>query len=187
MNILSKILKFYYLHQTLSPLRMRSQNIYDFPSPHHTDTTYQIRKRLTQQFFLEEDVNGQRKTKVARRRTPSHTHLYRHTLAQEPLHRDYEFYNFGGAFRIYQYYIHSFTNPCPGLEMKYFKEIMHFHYMIYMTTPQHKIPYSGHNVHDIYNFGGPYHGHHYSMLSLSCPKFNPPFPLGMGGYGIYNV
>ena len=42
---------------------------------------------------------------------------------------------------------------------------MYFHYITYMATPQHKNPWSG--GHEIYNFGGPFLGHHYYTLSLS--------------------
>ena len=34
-----------------------------------------------------------------------------------------------------------------------------------MATPQHKTPCPG--VHEIYNFGRPFLGHHYYILSLS--------------------
>ena len=42
---------------------------------------------------------------------------------------------------------------------------MHFHYMTYMATPQHKNPCPG--GHEIYNFGRPFLGHHYYVRSLS--------------------
>ena len=45
------------------------------------------------------------------------------------------------------------------------KEIMQFHFMTYLTTPQHKNPYP--MGHDIYNFGRPLFGHLYYILGLS--------------------
>ena len=37
--------------------------------------------------------------------------------------------------------------------------------MTYMAAPQHKNPCPG--IHEIYNFGRPFLGHHYYILSLS--------------------
>ena len=48
-----------------------------------------------------------------------------------------------------------------------FKEIMHFHFMTYMTTPKHKNPCRG--GHLISNFGRPFLVHYYYILSLSEP------------------
>ena len=47
----------------------------------------------------------------------------------------YEIYNFGKPFLGHHYYILSLSDPCPGVEKKIFKEIMHFYYMTYMATP----------------------------------------------------
>ena len=44
------------------------------------------------------------------------------------------------------------------------EEILHFHYMTYMVTPQHKNPYSG--GHEFYYLGRPFLVHHYYTLSL---------------------
>ena len=63
------------------------------------------------------------------------------------------------------YYIPSSSGLCLDVEKKIFKDIMHFHYMTYMTTPQHKNPSPG--GHEIYNFGRPFLGHHHYILSLS--------------------
>ena len=52
---------------------------------------------------------------------------------------------------------------CLGVEQKIFIEIIHFHYMIYMAMPQHKNPCPG--GHEIYNFGGPFLGHHLICLN----------------------
>ena len=52
-----------------------------------------------------------------------------------------------------------------GSREEIFKEIMHFYYMTYMTTPEHKNPCSG--GHEIYNFGRSFLGHHYYMYLLS--------------------
>ena len=42
---------------------------------------------------------------------------------------------------------------------------MHFPYMKYMATPYHKDPCP--RVHEIYNFGRTFLGHHYYILILS--------------------
>ena len=42
---------------------------------------------------------------------------------------------------------------------------MHFHYMTYMATPQHKNPCPGGD--EIYKFGRPFLGYHNYILSLS--------------------
>mgnify|MGYP003692425057 CR=1 FL=1 len=52
-----------------------------------------------------------------------------------------------------------------GVEKKIFKEMMHFHYMTYMATPYYKNPCP--EGHEIYNFGRPFLGNHYYILSLS--------------------
>ena len=51
---------------------------------------------------------------------------------------------------------------CQGEERK---EIMHFHYITYMATPQHKNTCPG--GHEIYNFGRHFLGHHNYKLTLS--------------------
>ena len=50
----------------------------------------------------------------------------------------------------------------PEVEKKIFKEVMHFHYMTYMATPNTRTPAPG--GHEIYNFGRPFLGHHYNAL-----------------------
>ena len=52
----------------------------------------------------------------------------------------------------------------PILEKRrtFFKETMHFHYITYMATPQHK-----NRGHEIYNFGRPLPGHQNFILTLS--------------------
>ena len=50
-------------------------------------------------------------------------------------------------------------------EKENFKEIMHFHYMTYKATPQHKNRCP--RVHENYYFRRPFIGHHYFILSLS--------------------
>ena len=92
------------------------------------------------------------------------------TYMATPQHKNpcpggHEIYNFGGPFLGNHYYILSLSNLCLGVEKKIFKEIMHFHYVTYMATPQHKNPCPG--GHEIYNFGGPFLGHHYYILGLS--------------------
>ena len=49
--------------------------------------------------------------------------LYGHTLAQEPLLRGHEIYNFGRPFLAHHYYILVLSDLCPGVEKKIFKEI----------------------------------------------------------------
>ena len=88
--------------------------------------------------------------------TPSH---------KNPCHRGHEIYNFGRPFLGHHYYILGLCDLCLGIEKKIFKEIIHFHYMTYMTTPSLKNPC--HRGHEIYNFGRPFLGHYYYILGLS--------------------
>ena len=53
---------------------------------------------------------------------------------------------------------------CLGVEKKILKEIMHFHLMTYMTTPQYKTACPW--VNETYNFGRPFLSHHYSHYSI---------------------
>ena len=41
------------------------------------------------------------------------------------------------------YYIFSFSDLCKGAEKKMFREIILFHYMTYLATPQHRSPCPG--------------------------------------------
>ena len=66
--------------------------------------------------------------------------------------------NFGRPFLGHHYNILSFSHLCLRVE-KIFKEIMYFHYMTYMTTPQRKNSCPG--GHEIYNFGRSFFGHQY--------------------------
>ena len=54
-----------------------------------------------------------------------------------------------------------------GAKKKIWKEIMHFHYLTYMATPERKNPCPG--GHEIYNIGRLFLGHHYYTLILSEP------------------
>ena len=65
--------------------------------------------------------------------------LYGHILAQEPLPRGHESYNFGRPFFCHHYYIHSLSEPCPWVEKKIFKEIHQF----YTFYPQITTPWGG--------------------------------------------
>ena len=58
-----------------------------------------------------------------------------HDLAQEP--RGHEIYNFGRPLLGHHNYVPSLSVLCLQVE-KNFKEIILFHYMIYMATPKHK-------------------------------------------------
>ena len=66
----------------------------------------------------------------------------------------HEIYNFGRNLLGQYYYIISFSDLCLGVEKKIFKELMHFHCMTYMSTPQHKNPCPGGHI--INTFGRPY-------------------------------
>ena len=61
--------------------------------------------------------------------------LHGHALAQEPLPWGHEINNLGTPFLGHHHYILSLSDLCLGVKKKTFKEIMHFHYMTYMTTP----------------------------------------------------
>ena len=52
----------------------------------------------------------------------------------------HEIYKFSRPFLGHHYYIHvlSLSDLWPGDEKKIYKEIIHFHYIIYMATPYHK-------------------------------------------------
>ena len=77
--------------------------------------------------------------------------------------RGHEIYNFGRHFLDHHTCILTLSVLCLGEEKKIFKEIMHFHYMIYMATPQHKNPCP--KGHEIYNLGKPFLGHHcYALI-----------------------
>ena len=62
--------------------------------------------------------------------------LYDHALAQEPLPRGHEIYNFGKPFFGHHYYILGLSDLCLGVEKKIFKEIQQF-YTFYpqITSP----------------------------------------------------
>ena len=47
----------------------------------------------------------------------------------------HEIYNFGRPFLGHQYYIHSLSDLCLGVEKKICKEIMPFDYKTYMAIP----------------------------------------------------
>ena len=59
---------------------------------------------------------------------------------KNPCPGGYEIYNLRRPFLGHQKYILHLSEPCPGVEEKIFKEIMHFHNMTYMATPEHKNP-----------------------------------------------
>ena len=48
---------------------------------------------------------------------------------------------------------------------KVFKDVMYFHYLTFLTTPQHRNPYP--RGHEINNFGRPFLCNHHYMLLLS--------------------
>ena len=83
---------------------------------------------------------------------------------KNPCPGGHEIYNFGRPFLGHHYSILSLSNICLGVEQKIFEEIINFHYMTHMATPQHKNPCPG--GHEIYNFGRPFLRHDYYIFSL---------------------
>ena len=63
--------------------------------------------------------------------------------------------------------IFSLSDLYLGVEKTIFKEIMHFHYITYMDTPQLTCKNPCPRGHEIYNFGRPFLEHHNFILSLS--------------------
>ena len=49
--------------------------------------------------------------------------------------RGHAIYNFGDSFLVHNYYIHSMSDLCLGIEKKILEEIIHFHYVTYMKIP----------------------------------------------------
>ena len=103
--------------------------------------------------------------KVLKEIMPFHFMTYK-AMAQHknPCPSGHDIYSFGRTFLGHHYYIVSSSDLCQGVEKRILKEIIHFHYMTYMAMPQHKTPWSG--VQEIYNFGRPFLGHYYCILSL---------------------
>ena len=75
---------------------------------------------------------------------------YGHAHTKNPCPGDHAIYNSIRPFLVHHNYILTLSVLCLGEEKTIFKEIMHFHYMTYMVTPQHKNPCPG--GHEIYNF-----------------------------------
>ena len=84
---------------------------------------------------------------------------------KNPCPGGHESYNSSKPFLGHHYYILSLIHLCLGVEKKILKEKMHFYHITYMATPQHKNPCPGR--YEIYNFGRPFLGHHYFILTLS--------------------
>ena len=62
--------------------------------------------------------------------------LYGHPPAQELRPRGREIYNYGKPFLSHHYHVPSLFDPCPREEkIRFFNQIMHFHYITYMATP----------------------------------------------------
>ena len=74
-------------------------------------------------------------------------------------------YNFERRFLRHHYYVPTGTEFVWLMPQSRREEILHFHYMTYMTMAQYKN--SCPKGHKIYNFGRPFLGHHYYILSLS--------------------
>ena len=99
-----------------------------------------------------------------------HFHYMTYMYMATPQHKNpcpggHEIYNFGRPFLGHHYYSLGLYDLRLGVEKKMVKEIMHFHYLTYMTTPLLKNPCP--RGHEIYNFSWPFLGHHYYILGLS--------------------
>ena len=57
---------------------------------------------------------------------------------QNPYPRGHDIYNFSRPFLGHNYYKLSLSDQCLGVENIISKEIMHFHYIIYMARPQQR-------------------------------------------------
>ena len=73
-------------------------------------------------------------------------HFHSMTYMATPEHKNpcpwgHEIYNFGRPFLGHNNYIFGLSDQCLRVEKKIVKEIMHFHYMTYMATPEHKNPF----------------------------------------------
>ena len=96
------------------------------------------------------------------------------THIDTPLHKNpclggHENYNFGRHFLVYHCYILVCLIYAMEKRRRFFKEIMHFHYMTYMDTPLHKNPCLG--GHEIYNFGGNFIVNHCYILGFKLAPF----------------
>lgn len=72
---------------------------------------------------------------------PCTCNLFGHSLAQESLSQGNKSYNFCRPSLVCHYYNSQFVwsmHLCPGVEKNIFMEIMHFQYVTYITSPQHK-------------------------------------------------
>ena len=77
----------------------------------------------------------------------------------------HEIYNFVKPFLGNNDYTLSLSDLCLGAQKRIFKEIIHSHYMIYMTMPQHKNTYP--KGCEIYNFCRHLLGHYYQTFTGS--------------------
>ena len=68
---------------------------------------------------------------------------YGYILVRDPCPRGNEIYNFGRPFFDHYSCLINMFVLCLGEENTILNEIMHFHYMTYMATPQHKNPCPG--------------------------------------------
>ena len=88
---------------------------------------------------------------------------------KNPCPRGHEVHTFGRPFLGHYYYILSLSDLCLGVKTKILKEIMHFHYMTNMATPQNKNPCP--RGQEMFNVCRPLLGYHFFILGLSdqCP------------------
>ena len=84
---------------------------------------------------------------------------------KNPCPGGHESKNLGRPFLGDHYYILSLFDLCLGVEKMIFIGQIYFHYTTYMATPQRKNPCPW--GHEINNFGRPFLGHHYYILSMS--------------------
>ena len=64
-----------------------------------------------------------------------HFHYMAKPQKKNPCPGGHEIYTFGRLFLGHHYYKLSLFEPCPRVEKKILKEIMHFHYMTQMAMP----------------------------------------------------
>ena len=71
-----------------------------------------------------------------------HVHYMTKPQHKNPCSGGHEIKILGGPFLGYYYYTLSLSDLCLGVEKNILKEIMYFHYITYMSTPQQRNPLS---------------------------------------------
>ena len=129
-TIFKEIMQFHKLFYMITPLHKnpcpRGHDIYNFGRPflgHHyyihglSDLCLGVDKQIFKEIMH------------------FHYMTYVHAPAQEPLPQGSWNLQFGWPYLGYHFYILGLFYICLGEDKKIFKEIMHFHYMAYLTTP----------------------------------------------------